>query len=291
MPHLSVGRVGFGAMQLPTTPESWESSIAVLRRAVELGVPLIDTAYLYGGGANEELVAGALHPYGESLVVTTKVGVSGSGPLSGWRLDGRPESLRRQVDGCLRRLRVDRITLLQLHRIDPEVPLADQVGTLREVVAAGKAELVGLSEVTVCELASARAVTEIASVQNRYNLVDRTHEPVLQACTESGIAFLPWRPLAYTSEAHTTPTESAHSSATAVGTPATGEHAGSVVEAIAAELGATAQQVALAWLLGRSPVMLPIPGTASLDHLEQNVAAEALRLSAMQRARLDDLAH
>ncbi|WP_236030053.1 aldo/keto reductase [Paractinoplanes lichenicola] len=245
-------------MQLPTGAEQRESSAAVLRRAVELGVPLIDTAYLYGGGANEELVAAALHPYGETLV-TTKVGVSGSGQLSDWRLDGRPESLRRQVDGCLRRLRVERIALLQLHRIDPEVPLADQVGTLAELVTEGKAERLGLSEVSVDELAAARSITGIASVQNRYNLIDRTHEPVLRACEEAGILFMPWRPLA---------------------------HDGGAVAEVAAEVGATPAQVALAWLLARSPVVLPIPGTASLAHLAENVAAESVRLSPEQVARL-----
>ncbi|MBB4690275.1 aldo/keto reductase [Paractinoplanes abujensis] len=253
-----MGRIGFGAMQLPTGVERRESSVAVLRRAVELGVPLVDTAYLYGGGANEELVAAALHPYGET-VVTTKVGVSGSGPLSEWRLDGRPESLRRQVDGCLRRLRVERIALLQLHRIDPDVPADDQVGTLAELRDGGKAERLGLSEVTVAELAAARAITEIASVQNRYNLVDRTHEPVLRECERAGIMFLPWRPLA---------------------------HDGGAVSEVAAQSGASPAQVALAWLLARSPVMLPIPGTASLTHLAENVAAESLRLSPEQSARL-----
>ncbi|MGK5681951.1 aldo/keto reductase [Actinoplanes sp. URMC 104] len=261
MPHISGGRIGFGAMQLPTAPpEARTSSIAVLRRAVELGVPLIDTAYLYGGGANEELVAEALHPYARNLIVTTKVGVSGSGPLSAWRLDGRPASLRRQVDGCLLRLRVDRLDLLQLHRVDPAVPLADQVGTLRELAAEGKAARIGLSEVTVPQLEEARTITDVASVQNRYNVLDRGSEPVLRACAQAGIVFLPWRPLA---------------------------HDGGVIDAVAAETGAKPTQVALAWLLSRSPVMLPIPGTSSIAHLEQNVAAERLQLSADQLSRLD----
>ncbi len=247
-------------MQLPTSPDERASSVAVLRRAVELGVPLIDTAYLYGGGANEELIAAALHPYPEEVVVTTKVGVSGSGALSDWRLDGRPDSLRRQVDGCLTRLRVERISLLQLHRVDPDVPLADQVGALAELAAEGKVERIGLSEVTVDQLDEARTIVDIATVQNRYNLLDRTHEPVLRACTRLGIAFLPWRPLA---------------------------HDGGEVDAVAAELGATPAQVVLAWLLTRSPVMLPIPGTASLAHLEDNVAAGTVRLTAEQQSRLE----
>ncbi|MCO8271206.1 aldo/keto reductase [Actinoplanes sp. TRM 88003] len=257
MPHLSGGRIGFGAMQLDTSPGQRDSSVAVLRRAVELGVPLIDTAYLYGGGGNEELIAEALHPYPDDVLVTTKVGVSGKG--DDWRLDGRPDSLRRQVDGCLRRLRVERIELLQLHRVDPDVPLADQVGTLVELAAEGKAAELGLSEVTVDELAEARAITAITSVQNRYNLADRTHEPVLHACERLGILFLPWRPLA---------------------------HDGGAVETIAAELGATPAQVALAWLLAHSPVMLPIPGTSKLAHLEQNHAAATVSLTSDQLARL-----
>ena len=261
MPHLSIGRIGFGAMQLPTSPAADRaSSITVLRRAAELGVPLIDTAYLYGGGANEELLAEALHPYPENLVVTTKVGVAGSGPPGDWRLDGRPASLRTQVEGCLRRLRVDRIELLQLHRVDPEVPLADQVGTLRDLLAAGAIGAIGLSEVTVDQLAEARAIVGIASVQNRYNLLDRGHEPVLRACERAGVAFLPWRPIA-------------------TGAPE--------AAAVAAETGATPTQVALAWLLARSPVMLPIPGTSSVAHLEENVAAGQIALTGAQRARLD----
>ncbi len=247
-------------MQLPTSAGERAASVAVLRRAVELGVPLIDTAYLYGGGANEELIAEALHPYPSTVTITTKVGVTGSGDLSDWRLDGRPDSLRRQVDGCLSRLRVEQIALLQLHRIDPDVPLADQVGTLGELVAEGKAARIGLSEVSVAQLDEARAITDVATVQNRYNIADRTHEPVLRACTRLGIVFLPWRPLA---------------------------HAGGEVETVAAELGATPAQVALAWLLARSPVMLPIPGTAQLAHLEQNQAAERLSLTAGQKSRID----
>jgi aryl-alcohol dehydrogenase-like predicted oxidoreductase len=259
MPYLSGGRIGFGAMQLPTSPEGRESSVLLLRRAVELGVPLIDTAYLYGGGANEELIAEALHPYPADVLITTKVGVSGSGPLSDWRLDGRPDSLRRQVDGCLQRLRLERIELLQLHRVDPSVPLADQVGTLAELAAEGKAARIGLSEVSVDELEQARTITGIATVQNRYNIVDRTHEPVLRACTRLGITFLPWRPLA---------------------------HEGGEVAAVAAELSATAAQVVLAWLLTRSPVMLPIPGTSSVPHLEENLAAGRLHLTADHLSRL-----
>ncbi|BEL05119.1 hypothetical protein Q0Z83_033100 [Actinoplanes sichuanensis] len=179
-------------MHLSATPGSArDDAKAVARRAVELGTPLIDTAHLYGAGANEELLAEALYPYPDGLLITTKVGVARTGPDGEWRLDGRPEILRDQVDQALRRLRLDRIELLQLHRIDPETPLADQVGTLRELRDQGKINLIGLSEVTVDQLAHARDIVEIASVQNRYNALDREHEPVLEACERAGIAFLP----------------------------------------------------------------------------------------------------
>ncbi|MET8903557.1 aldo/keto reductase [Streptomyces sp. NPDC004538] len=264
---LRVRRLGFGAMHLPTDPDpARRTSLAVTRRAVELGVTLIDTAHLYGGGANEELLAEALHPYPDGLLITTKVGVARSGPDDEWRLDGRPAVLRDQVEQALRRLRVERIELLQLHRIDPGTPLADQVGTLRELRDEGKIGRIGLSEVTVGELDQARRIVGIASVQNRYNLLDREHEPVLAACEAAGIAFLPWRPVAWGES---------------------GQRA--EVAAVAAEVGATPTQLALAWLLGHSPVVLPIPGTARIDHLEENLAAEDLHLSQAHRDRLDRL--
>lgn len=264
---LEVRRLGFGAMHLPTEPgPARETSLAVVRRAVELGVNLIDTAYLYGGGANEELLAEALHPYPDGLLITTKVGVARSGPSNEWRLDGRPAVLRAQVEQALRRLRVERIELLQLHRIDPKTPLADQLGALRDLRTEGKIGRIGLSEVTVDELKEARGIVDVASVQNRYNLLDREHEPVLAACEAAGIAFLPWRPVAW------------------------GESgARAEVAAVATEVGATPTQVALAWLLGHSPVVLPIPGTARIDHLEENLAAERLRLTSAHRDRLDGL--
>ncbi|MEU4465902.1 aldo/keto reductase [Streptomyces sp. NPDC024017] len=265
---LDVGRLGFGAMHLPTEPGSGrENALAVARRAVELGVTLIDTAYLYGGGANEELLAEALHPYPEGLLITTKVGVARTGPDGDWKLDGRPEILRDQVRQALRRLRTERIELLQLHRIDPDTPLADQLGTLRELQTEGLVGRIGLSEVTVDELERARELVDVVSVQNRYNLLDREHEPVLDACAAAGIAFLPWRPVAWGR------------------TGAEGE-----IAAVAAELGATPTQVALAWLLDRAPVVLPIPGTARVGHLEENLAAAGLRLTSAQRDRLDRLA-
>ncbi|WP_306323871.1 MULTISPECIES: aldo/keto reductase [unclassified Streptomyces] len=264
---IRVGRLGFGAMHLPTEPAADRSrSLAVARRAVELGVTLVDTAHLYGGGANEELLAEALYPYPDDLLVTTKVGVARTGPGGEWRLDGRPEILRDQVDQALRRLRVDRVELLQLHRIDPETPLAEQLGTLRELQAEGKVGRLGLSEVTVDELAQAREIVDVVSVQNRYNLLDREHEPVLAACEAAGIGFLPWRPVA-------------------AGTA--GERA--EIAAVAAETGGTPTQVALAWLLAHSPVVLPIPGTARIDHLEENLAAANLHLTPSQLDRLSTL--
>ncbi|WP_410641195.1 aldo/keto reductase [Amycolatopsis sp. lyj-346] len=264
--RLSVRRLGFGAMHLPTEAGTARAgAIAVARRAVELGVTLIDTAHLYGGGANEELLAEALHPYPDELLITTKVGVARTGLGGEWRLDARPEILRDQVDQALRRLRVERIELLQLHRIDPETPLAEQLGTLGELQSAGKIGLLGLSEVTVGELARARELVEVVSVQNRYSVLDREHEPVLRACAAAGIAFLPWRPVA----------------------PAAA--GGAEIAAVAGEVGATSAQVALAWLLARSPVVLPIPGTGRITHLEENVAAAGLELTAEHLRRLDAL--
>ncbi|MDQ7805177.1 aldo/keto reductase [Amycolatopsis sp. A133] len=264
--RLGVRRLGFGAMHLQAeTGPGRADAIAVARRAVELGVTLIDTAHLYGGGANEELLAEALHPYPEELLITTKVGVARTGPGGEWRLDARPEILRDQVDQALRRLRLERIELLQLHRIDPGTPLADQLGTLRELQLAGKVGLLGLSEVTVDELSRARELAEISSVQNRYNLLDREHEPVLRACAAAGIAFLPWRPVAPAADG------------------------GAEIAAVARELGATSAQVALAWLLARAPVVLPIPGTGRIAHLEENVAAAGLELTAEHLRRLEAL--
>ncbi|MZF85725.1 aldo/keto reductase [Streptomyces sp. SID5643] len=265
---LDVRRLGFGAMHLPTEPgPGRENALAVARRAVELGVTLIDTAHLYGGGANEELLAEALHPYPEGLLITTKVGVARTGPGGDWKLDGRPEILRDQVRQALRRLRTERIELLQLHRIDPGTPLADQLGTLRELQTEGLVGRIGLSEVTIEELERAREFVDVVSVQNRYNLLDRVHEPVLDACTAAGIAFLPWRPVAWGK------------------TGAERE-----IAAVAAELGATPTQVSLAWLLDRAPVVLPIPGTARTEHLEENLAVAGLELTSAQRTRLDRLA-
>lgn len=263
----AVHRLGYGAMHLTASfgPER-DASIAVVRRAVELGVMLIDTAFMYGGGANEELLAEALRPYPDDLLIATKVGISL--PAQGeWVVDGRPEVLREQIDGALRRLRVERLGLVQMHRLDPSVPLADQVGALRDAQVAGKIAHIGLSEITCAELHRARQVVDVASVQNRYNVLDREHESVLDACARAGIAFLPWRPAAHGNSGGT-----------------------AEIAAVAAELGVTATQVSLAWLLHRSPVVLPIPSTTTLAHLEENVAAARIELSRDQFVRLDRIA-
>jgi aryl-alcohol dehydrogenase-like predicted oxidoreductase len=264
---LVIGRLGFGAMRLTeddgSSPGGRAAALAVARRAVELGVTFIDTADSYGLGANEELLAEALHPYPAGLVIGTKSGQSRPG--LGWAPLGRPEYLRQQCELSLRRLRVDRIDLFQLHRVDPQVPLADQIGALVRLREEGKIRLIGLSEVTTGQLAEARALTPIASVQNRYHLTDRAHEDVLAACEASGTAFIPWLPVA--NGRHGRPA------------PALAE--------VAVELGATPVQVALAWLLHHSPVTVPIPGTTSAAHLAENVAAASLRLSPEQLARLD----
>lgn len=255
---VEIPRLGFGAMHL-TDDHAWgpprdrAAATAVLRRAVDLGVRLIDTADAYGLGANEELIAEALHPYPADLVVATKAGQSRPSPTR-WHPLGRPEYLRQQVELSLRRLRVDRIELFQLHRVDPLVPLADQVGALAELRAEGKVGNIGLSEVTVAQIEEARGIVDVVSVQNRYSVVDREHEDVLDHCERNGIAFLPWRPLA---------------------------RGDSRVGAVARELGVSEAAVALAWLLRRSPVVMPIPGTSSVAHLEENMAAVELASSTL----------
>jgi pyridoxine 4-dehydrogenase len=249
--ELTVPRLGFGAMRLP--PDRGQAH-ALLRRAVELGVRLIDTAEFYGPGTSERLIAEALWPYPDGLVVATK-GLTH--PPDRWGQPGRPERLREAVEGSLRRLRQERIDLYQLARIDPTVPAADQFGTLAELRRQGKIRHVGLSEVGVEQLRAAREVVPVASVQNRYSLADRAWEPVLDYCEGEGIAFLPWFPLGAGRLAG----------------------AGGTLGVVARRHGATPAQVALAWLLQRSAVVLPIPGTSSVAHLEENLAAAALRLT------------
>jgi pyridoxine 4-dehydrogenase len=258
---LPVNRLGFGAMRLcgPGVwgePEDPRAAQTVLRRAVELGVNLIDTADAYGPEVNERQILRALHPYPESLVIATKGGYTRQGP-GRWRTNGRPKRLREACEGSLRRLKLDRIDLYQLHRPDRRVPFENSVLALAELREEGKIRHVGLSNVGVEEISLALDIVPIASVQNRYNLNDRSSEAVIEACEREGIAFIPWYPLA------------------------TGKLArpGGPVDEIAGRHGATPAQVALAWLLARSPMMLPIPGTSSVKHLEENVAAADLRLT------------
>ena len=268
LPTGAVNRLGYGTMQLPG-PGVWGPSadpaaaVAVLRRAAELGVELFDTADSYGPEVAEDLLRQALHPF-EGLTVATKAGLLRTGP-SKWHPCGRPEYLRQQCELSLRRLGVDRIDLFQLHRIDPAVPADEQFGLLAALQAEGKVAAVGLSEVGVAQIEQARAIVDVVTVQNRYNLLDRASDDVLRHCTEQGIGFIPWFPVA---------------------SGGLSEPGGPVAE-IAEQLGATAPQVALAWLLHRSSVMLPIPGTRSVAHLEENVAAGALRLEPAQVEKLD----
>ena len=268
---LEVHRLGYGAMQITGDgvwgpPKDHEGALAVLRAAVESGVDFIDTADAYGPVVSEQLIAEALHPYPAGLVIATKAGFTRTGPGE-WVEVGRPAYLKQQVELSLRNLRVDRIDLIQLHRVDPEVPLADQVGAFAELREQGKVRHIGLSEVSVEQLEQARAVTEIASVQNLYNLTNRQSQDVLDYATRENIAFIPWFPIA------------------------TGDLAApdSPVADIARELDASPSQVALAWLLQISPVVLPIPGTKSVDHLRENLGATALELSADDLARLTAL--
>ncbi|MCS7476065.1 aldo/keto reductase [Umezawaea endophytica] len=258
---LEVSRLGYGAMQLPG-PGVWgesldpEGAVAVLRRAVELGVTLIDTADAYGPNVADLLIKQALHPYADDLVIATKVGFTRQGP-GRWTAVGRPEYLRQQVELSLRHLGLERIDLLQLHRVDPEVPLADQIGELALLQQEGKIRHIGLSEVTVDEVEAAGEFATIASVQNRYNLTLRTSEPVLDHCTANGIAFIPYSPLAKGKLLED----------------------GGPFDVLAARHGAGRSQLALAWLLKRSPVVLPIPGTASIAHLEDNLGARSVELA------------
>jgi aryl-alcohol dehydrogenase-like predicted oxidoreductase len=257
---LPVVRLGFGAMRLTGKgiwgePADHDECIAVLRRAVELGVTLIDTADSYGPFVSEMLIAEALHPYPKNLVIATKAGLQRPGP-DVWEPDGRPEHLRDRCEGSLRRLKVERIDLFQLHRIDPKVPLEDQIGTLRDLQKEGKVHHLGLSEVNVKEIEAVRKLVDIATVQNLYNLTDRHSEPVLEYCTREKLGFIPWFPLATGRLADT----------------------GGPLAAAAGRLHAAPEQVALAWLLKKSPVILPIPGTSKVSHLESNTEAALLEI-------------
>jgi len=269
---LTVNRMGFGAMRLTGggiwgEPDDREECIRVLRRAIELGVNFIDTADSYGPEVSEELIAEALHPYPDDLVIATKGGLLRPGP-NRWTPDGRPEHLREACEGSLRRLRVERIDVYQLHRPDPKVPLEDSLAALTELRDDGKIRHIGLSNVDMHQLDRAMPLADVVSVQNRYNVGDRASEDVLDACEELGLAFLPGFPFA------------------------AGDLAGrrSPLAKAAQRLDATPGQAALAWLLHRSPVMLPIPGTSKVSHLEENVAAAALRLDPAELESFDHLA-
>ena len=257
---LTVNRLGFGTMRLTGRgiwgePANRTEALAVLRRAVARGMNLIDTADAYGPNVAEELVAEALHPYPKGVVIATKAGFTRPGPDK-WVEDGRPAHLREAVNGSLRRLKLDRIDLLQLHRIDPKVPMDDQIGTLVELQRAGKIRHIGLSEVTVEQITAVRRIATVVSVQNRYNLTDRKSEAVLDYCAREGLGFIPWFPLATGSLAKP-------------GGPLARE---------AERLRATPAQIAIAWLLQKSPVMLPIPGTSTVAHLEENAGGGTLVL-------------
>jgi aryl-alcohol dehydrogenase-like predicted oxidoreductase len=268
---LKVNRLGFGAMRI-TGPGIWGDPAepvearAVLRRAVELGVNFIDTADSYGPATSENLIAEALHPYPQGLVVATKGGIVRP-TRERWDRDCRPEHLREACEASLRRLQVERIDLYQLHAVDELVPFEDSVGELARLQRAGKIRHVGLSNVTPAQLAQARHIVDVVSVQNRYNVSDRYSDAVLAACERAGIAFIPWSPLSRNSNE-------------------AGSASRRALEAVAARRGISTDRAALAWLLARSPVMLPIPGTSSRAHLEDNVAAASLDFTAEEMTEI-----
>ena len=258
--ELSVNRLGFGAMRITGNgvwgePSDRKAAIAVIRRAVELGVNFIDTADSYGPNVSEEIIAESLHPYPAGLVIATKGGFDRSGP-NRWTENGNPKHLREACEGSLRRLKLDRIDLYQLHRIDSKYPAEDQLGTLKDLQSEGKIKHIGLSEVSVAQIQASQKIVPIVSVQNRYSVTDRGSEAVLKFCEKENIGFIPWFPLA-----------AGKLSAAA-----------SALNKDAEELGMSPSQLALAWLLWRSPVMLPIPGTSRLDHLEENIATVSLKV-------------
>jgi aryl-alcohol dehydrogenase-like predicted oxidoreductase len=268
---LPVNRLGYGAMRITGEgiwgwPADRAEARRVLKRAVELGVNLIDTADAYGPETSEMLIAEALHPYPKDLVIATKGGLTRPGPNQ-WAPNGRPDYLRKCVDDSLKRLRLERIDLYQLHRIDPKVPMEDSLGALKELRDAGKIRHVGLSEVGPAEIERARKTLPIATVQNQYNVMSRGWENALEHCEKQGLGFMPWSPVGGGRSLK-----------------------GGKLEAVAKAHGASVYQVAIAWLLQRSPVMLPIPGTSSVAHLEENVAAGKLSLTAAEVKSLDGLA-
>lgn len=275
---LPINRLGYGAMRLCAQPGNfgpypdWEGGKKLLRRAVGLGVNFIDTAHPYGPGFNEELIADALSPYDGGIIITTKGGVEKTAPDRVFP-DGKPESLRRFCELSLKRLRLSCIDLYQLHRPDPEVPFAESVGALAELRAEGKIRHVGLSNVTLSQLQEAQTIVPIASVQNRYNLLERGDDPVVDYSEQQGIAYLPWGPLAAKPFDPHAPLAAADS----------------VLQSMAQRHGASSGQIALAWLLHRAPNLIPIPGTTSLKHLEENMAASQIALSAAEVLELSAL--
>jgi len=269
---LGITRLGFGAMRITGDgvwgePADRPEAVRVLRRAVELGINFIDTADSYGPAVSEEIIAEALHPYPTGLVIATKGGFDRPGPDQ-WVENGKPEHLRSACEGSLRRLRLDRIDLYQLHRIDHKVPVEDQLGTLKDLQTQGKIKHIGLSEVSAKQIRHARTIVPIVSVQNRYSISDRGSEDVLEYCEKEKMGFIPWFPLAAGQVSRED----------------------SPIRRLAAQLNATPSQLALAWLLARSPVMLPIPGTSRVEHLEENVAAVELKVDANKWQELDGLA-
>lgn len=268
---LPVNRLGYGTMRLVGEgawgePPGREDARNVLRRAVELGITLLDTADAYGPGIAEELIAEALHPYPANLVIATKGGLTRQGPAKS-KPCGRPDYLQQQLELSLRRLRLDTIALYQLHRIDPAVPLADTLGALKDAQTQGKVRHIGLSEVSVEQLEEAQKIVPIVSVQNRYNLLDRKSDAVLHYCEQHRLAFLPWYPMG-------------GSAATSIHKAASGgPHTNHPIAEFAAKYGATISQISIAWLLQHSPAVLPIPGTSSIAHLEENVGAAGLKIS------------
>src|SRR5580700_9408356 len=269
---LRIHRLGFGAMRITGKgiwgePKDRAEAVRVLRKAVELGINFIDTADSYGPSVSEEIIAEALYPYPKELVIATKAGLERPGPDQ-WVPNGKPAYLRKACEGSLRRLRVERIDLYQLHRIDDKVPAEDQLGTLKDLQAEGKIKHIGLSEVSVSQIQHAQTIVPIVSVQNRYSVTDRGSEDVLDYCEKQNVAFIPWFPLA----------------AGRVSGP------DSPVSRVAAQLHASPSQIALAWLLARSPVMLPIPGTSKVTHLEENVAATDLKIAKNAMQELGGLA-
>src|SRR3954451_19931223 len=280
---LEVNRLRFRAMRITGDgvwgpPDDRDGAIAVLKRAVELGVDFIDTADSYGPHVSEELIAEALHPYPQGLGIATRAALERTGPGE-WPRNGRPEHLKEACEGSLKRLKVDRIDLYQLHSPDPDVPYAESVGAMKELQDEGKVKHVGISNVSVEQLAEARGIVEVVSVQNRFSLSDRDAQDVLDVCEGDAIAFIPWFPLAAGDLAR--PGGPLDRAAARRGVPGRGG---------AARHDATPSQVAIAWLLHRAPNILPIPGTKSVEHLEENVAAGALRLDDDELRELDEAA-